>query len=99
MAIEPDFVRFVHGTVPGRADETLREDANIIDLGRWAPLGGRNMTKIDDIGQLGMRIKATYPDRMPARVGPSQVGPPWVGPASTAEHLDSGAAALAVGSP
>jgi hypothetical protein len=36
-----------------RADEALRKDANIIDLGRWTPLGGRNATKIDDIGQLG----------------------------------------------
>jgi hypothetical protein len=55
MAIEPDFIRFVHGAVPGRADEALREDANIIDLGRWArpggqAPGGRNTTKIDDIG-------------------------------------------------
>jgi len=39
-AIEPDFVRFVRKHGPSRADEALDEDANIIDLGHWAPLGG-----------------------------------------------------------
>jgi len=36
--------------VPQPRDEALDEDANIIDLGHWVPLGGRNATKVDDIG-------------------------------------------------
>ena len=60
MAIEPDFVRFACQHDPPVAP---LKHANIIDLGHWAPPGGRNAAKIDDIGQPGMRIKTTYPDQ------------------------------------
>jgi hypothetical protein len=57
------------GLVPSRSGEALDEDANIIDLGHWAPPGGRNATKVDDIGLFGFGQRRPIRIRRPPRHG------------------------------